>query len=278
MNQRFAKRYKGRRSPKIDTLKKGVYILPNFLTSLSLFCGFYAIVISMQGNYHKAAWAIIIAALFDGLDGRIARMTHTTTKFGVEFDSLSDLVAFGVAPAVLAYAWALNQYGRWGWAAAFLYVACGAMRLARFNVLAGAGKTSYFMGLPIPAAAGTVSSTAILCLHFGIADRQVLSVIFLLTIYMLAFLMVSSIRYQSFKQLDLKKRKPFNTLLIAILLIYVTAIEREIVLFAMAITYMISGPVNYIGYMVRKRQRKEKTYDINVIQAEDTNAIEKTKS
>ncbi|MEI6125918.1 MAG: CDP-diacylglycerol--serine O-phosphatidyltransferase [Pseudomonadota bacterium] len=276
MNQRFARRYKGRRGPKIDTLKKGVYILPNFLTSLSLFFGFYSIVTTMQGDFLKASWAIIIAALFDGLDGRIARMTHTTTRFGVEYDSLSDLVAFGVAPAALAYGWVLNQYGRWGWVAAFLYVACGAIRLARFNIQTTTVKGNFFTGLPIPAAAGMVTATAIFCFHFDIADKKLLSIFFILTIYILAFLMVSTIRFQSFKQLDLKSRQPFNSVVLAILLIYIVASEPQVMLFVMTLTYMLSGPITYLNYLIKKKKMKEKEQEFKIIHTEDKDAIEKT--
>ncbi|MCX5894523.1 MAG: phosphatidylcholine/phosphatidylserine synthase, partial [Proteobacteria bacterium] len=134
MKPRFAKRYQGEEQPRMNTIKKGIYVLPSFLTSLSLLAGFYSIIATLNGDFIKAAWAILVSGIFDGLDGRVARITHSTTRFGVEYDSLSDLVAFGVAPGVLVYWWALKPLGRWGWLAAFLYVACGAIRLARFNV------------------------------------------------------------------------------------------------------------------------------------------------
>jgi CDP-diacylglycerol---serine O-phosphatidyltransferase len=263
MKQRFMRRRNRppRRGPQMDKLKKGVYILPNFLTSLSLFCGFYAIVSTMRGDYLQAAWAIIVSGLFDGLDGRIARMTNTTSKFGVEYDSLADLVAFGVAPAVLAYGWVLSGYGRWGWVAAFLYVACGAIRLARFNVQSvGSGKGNYFTGLPIPAAAGMVATTIIFCFHMEIADKAVLSILFIGMIYVLAFFMVSTIRFQSFKQFDFRSRKPFNAVILAILLIYIVASEPQIMLFAMGLTYVLSGPLGYGLYMIKKsRTRGQET-------------------
>ncbi len=247
------KYYYRRRGDRINTLKKGVYILPNFLTSLCLLCGFYSVVQTMQGNVVMAAWAIILAAVFDGLDGRIARMTNTTSKFGVEYDSLSDLVAFGVAPGVLAYGWVLNQYGRWGWLAAFLYVACGAMRLARFNVQVNTAKNKFFLGLPIPAAAGMVASTIIFCMHFHFQDKQLLSVFLLLTIYLMAFLMVSTIRFKSFKDIDFASRKPFSAVFVAILLICVVASEPQIMLFAIAALYVFSGPVGYLLYLSKRK-------------------------
>jgi len=240
----------------MDTLKKGVYILPNFLTSLSLFCGFFSIVASLQNDYLKAAWAIVIASVFDGLDGRIARMTKSTTRFGVEYDSLSDLVAFGVAPAVLAFGWVLGGYGRWGWMAAFLYVACGAIRLARFNVQTAVAKGNFFTGLPIPAAAGTVATTAIFCIHVGLTDRAILSIMFLVAIYVLGFLMVSTIKYQSFKQVDFMSRTPFNSVIIAVLLIYVVASEPQLMLFLMAVVYACSGPAVYAAQRLRKARQQ----------------------
>jgi CDP-diacylglycerol--serine O-phosphatidyltransferase len=267
MKQQPHKRFNRRRGKRINTLKKGVYILPNFLTSLSLLCGFYSVVSTMKGDFLIAAWAIIIAAIFDGLDGRIARITHTTTKFGVEYDSLSDLISFGVAPAVLAYGLVLNQYGRWGWLAAFLYVACGAIRLARFNTLLNTIKSDLFQGLPIPAAAGMVVSNVIFCFHFNIVDKKLLSIFLLLTIYMMAILMVSTIKYKSFKSLDLGRRKPFSSVIAAIFLICVVASEPQIVLFTLAFLYVFSGPAGYVIYLLKKKKRKEK--NIEVIEEKD---------
>lgn len=251
MTKRFTRRPPGGR---IDTLKKGVYILPNFLTSLSLFAGFFSIVSTMEGQYLRAAWAIIVAALFDGLDGRIARMTHTTSRFGVEYDSLSDLVSFGVAPAVLAYGWCLSQYGRWGWLAAFLYVACGGVRLARFNVRSGHSSNRYFLGLPIPAAAGVIATAVMFCTHVGFSDKQVLSVFLLLIMYAMALLMVSTIHYTSFKKLDLQGRKPFSAVLALLLLICVVASEPQILLFTIAVLYVFLGPIGYLAYLNAKRR------------------------
>lgn len=265
-----------RRGPQMDRLKKGVYILPNFLTSLSLLCGFYAIVATMQGHYLYAAWAIIVSGLFDGLDGRIARMTGTTSRFGVEYDSLADLVAFGVAPAVLAFGWVLSAHGRWGWVAAFLYVACGAIRLARFNVQSsgGGGSGSYFTGLPIPAAAGMVATTVIFCFHLDIADKMLLSILFVVLIYVLAFLMVSTLRFQSFKQFDFRNRKPFNSVVIAILLIYIVASEPQIMLFAMCLTYALSGPVGYAMHLTKKK--RSPAAGAATVHTEGNDAIQKT--
>jgi CDP-diacylglycerol---serine O-phosphatidyltransferase len=258
MKHDTSKKYYKKRGQKINTLKKGVYILPNFLTSLSLFCGFYSMVSSMGGEFVLAAWAIIVSAIFDGLDGRVARMTHTTSKFGVEYDSLADLVAFGVAPAILAHALVLNQYGRWGWLAAFLYMACGAIRLARFNTMLNVVKSDHFQGIPIPAAAGMVASIVIFCFHFNIADKMLLSIFLLSTMYALAFLMVSSIKFNSFKNLNLGKRKPFSAVVVAILLICILASEPQIMLFVIMTAYVISGPASYLITMSKKNRLKNK--------------------
>ncbi len=251
------KKKRRKKGERINTLKKGVYILPNFLTSLSLFCGFFSIIATMQQLYLQAAWAIVIAALFDTLDGRIARITRSTSRFGMEYDSLSDLISFGVAPAVLAHGWVLNEYGRWGWLAAFLYVACGAMRLARFNVKIDIIKGRYFEGLPIPAAATMIVASIIFFFHFGFNDKFIISFFLLLTIYLMSFLMVSTIRFRSFKELGMMRKKPFNAVLIAILIIFVFASQPQLVLFMLAVFYVFSGPFTYILYLLRKKNIQE---------------------
>src|SRR3990167_6074066 len=148
-------------------IKKGIFLLPNLITSASLFGGFYSIIASLDGEFNKAAIAIIVSAVLDGLDGRIARLTRSTSKFGVEYDSLADLVAFGLAPGILIFTWALRPFGKYGWLAAFLYVVCGALRLARFNVQITTIESKRFNGLPIPAAAAMVASTVLLFLYFS---------------------------------------------------------------------------------------------------------------
>lgn len=244
-----------------EGMKRGVYILPNLLTSGSLFCGFYAIIAAFNGKYLFAAVAIAIAVLFDGVDGKVARLTKTTSRFGVEYDSLADLVAFGVAPAILVFAWALQPYGKFGWLAVFLYVACGALRLARFNVQLDTVEARYFRGLPIPAAAGLITATFFLLHRLG--ERGETKHLFLLLLtYMLAFLMVSNIRYPSFKNLELLKRKPFSTLVASILVIVVVVAEPGIILFIIAASYLLLGPVGVVRGWYRKREtavHEEKT-------------------
>jgi len=261
MSDYSSKKYYRKKRPRIDTLKRGVYILPNFLTSLGLFCGFFSIITTMHGDYLKAAWAIVIAGVFDALDGRIARMTHTTSRFGLEYDSLSDLVAFGVAPALLSYSWVLDQHGRMGWLAAFLFVGCGAVRLARFNVLSGSMKSGYFQGMPIPAAAGMVASTVIFCFHFNFVDKTPLSMIFVLMIFFLAFLMVSNISFRSFKDFDLRSRMPVSSVVLVILLIVVIAAEPQIMLFSIGVLYLLSALVFHaLEVLKRKNTSEESTH------------------
>ena len=237
-----------------EGMKRGVFVLPNLLTTGSLFCGFYAIIAAFNEQYLYAAVAIAIAVLFDGVDGKVARLTKTTSRFGVEYDSLSDLVAFGVAPAILVFAWALRPYGKFGWLAAFLYVACGSLRLARFNVQIDTVESRYFRGLPIPGAASLILTTVFL-LHRLDVQGEVINLFILLMIYLLAFLMVSNIRYPSFKNLELLKRKPFNTLVAVVLVIVVVVAEPAIVLFIFAAVYLLLGPMSVVWRWYRKREK-----------------------
>jgi CDP-diacylglycerol--serine O-phosphatidyltransferase len=222
--------------------RKSIYLLPNLLTSASLFSGFYAIIAAIRGNYQAAAVAILISGVLDGLDGRVARLTRTTSKFGLEYDSLSDLVAFGVAPGILAFMWGLQGYGRLGWLAAFLYVSTTALRLARFNVLSHTSSGTYFLGLPCPSAAAVVATSVLLYQHFGIYG-PVRHVSILIMVYCLSFLMVSSVHYQSFKEVRWLQQHPFSGMVVLILAIMVVAMEPKVTLFVLTITYVISGPI-----------------------------------
>lgn len=240
-----------------ESLRKGVYLLPNLLTTGSLFAGFYSIIATINGNFNIAAWFILVAAVFDALDGRVARLTGTTSRFGVEYDSLADLVAFGVAPGVLMYLWALKPFGKLGWLAAFLYVVCGALRLARFNVQVNTVESKRFVGLPIPAAAGMVASCVLLFYYLG-GSGTIKKASILLLIYVLAFLMVSNIRFYSFKDPELVKRQPFGFLVLAIFAIIIITARPEIMLFSLAFGYMISGPIGFLfGLMRRGRKTKD---------------------
>jgi len=234
-----------------ENVRRGVYLLPNLLTTGGLFAGFYSIVATMNGNYLLAGWFVLIAAVFDGLDGKVARMTGTTSRFGVEYDSLADLVAFGVAPGLMMYAWALKPFGKLGWLAAFLYVVCGALRLARFNVQITTVESKRFVGLPIPAAAGMSASLVIFFHHMG-GTGTIKKVSVLLLIYVLAALMVSNIRYYAFKDPELVRRQPFGFLVLAIIFIIVIVAQPEIMLFTLACAYVASGPVGSVVTRFRK--------------------------
>jgi len=253
MSARFRKRppRRGRRIQR-DDLKKGIYILPNLFTSAGLFAGFYSIVATLNSDFERAAWAVVISGICDAADGRIARLTSTTSKFGVEYDSLADLLAFGLAPALLVYEWALRPYGKWGWSVAFLFVVCGALRLARYNVQIDNVEAVSFKGLPIPAAAGMVVSTVLIFPKFdkpGPVEHPVL----LAGIFLLAVLMVSNLKFASFKEFDLRRRKPFPVLLGIIVLLILIVNEPQIVLFTIGVLYTLHGPV-WSFFLWRKRR------------------------
>jgi CDP-diacylglycerol--serine O-phosphatidyltransferase len=241
---------KKRRAP--IRMRRGIYILPNLFTTGNLFCGFWAIVSVFQEKYEYAAYAILLASVFDVLDGKVARLSGATSKFGIQYDSLADLVSFGIAPALLAFSWALRPYGKFGWLAAFLFVVCGALRLARFNVQSSSGEVKYFKGLPIPASALMIALTILLYLRL-IETDWVKDIVILVMIYILAFLMVSSIRYFSFKELDLAKRKPFSIFIFIILTMIVIVMEPTLVLFGFILLYVFSGPVNMVRVWRKRR-------------------------
>jgi CDP-diacylglycerol--serine O-phosphatidyltransferase len=238
-----------------------MYIVPCMLTICSLFSGFYSIVSSFNGHFLTAAIAILVAAVFDGLDGRVARMTGSTSTFGMELDSLCDMVAFGVAPGVLAYLWALTPYGRYGWLAAFLYVAATALRLARFNAQAientrAAARSGHhdFTGLPCPAAAGMIATSVMFSTHVFKTTDTVQHITLLLLVYLLSYLMVSTHRYPSFKHMDIAREKRFQVFVGLILLLILMASEPPITLFAATLLYILSGPL--IAARVRLRRKK----------------------
>jgi CDP-diacylglycerol--serine O-phosphatidyltransferase len=218
-----------------------IYVLPNLLTTGNMFFGFVAIVLSIQQDFTHAAYAIVGAAVFDLLDGRVARITHSTSQFGAEYDSLCDLVSFGVAPGILLYLWALQPFGRIGWLASFLFACCGALRLARFNVQANVIEKNYFQGLPIPMAAGIVASSVLAFTELEIDASR--SYYLLAMTILMAFVMVSNFRYRSFKDIDLKGRKPFWYLVIGVALVFVIATKPEVMLFVLFMGYALLGAI-----------------------------------
>ncbi|HZP39967.1 MAG TPA: CDP-diacylglycerol--serine O-phosphatidyltransferase [Candidatus Binatia bacterium] len=246
----------GRRRHRIPPLRRGVYVLPNLFTSAGLFAGFYSIIATLGHQYRIAAIMILVAQLCDSLDGRIARLTRSSSGFGVQYDSLADLVAFGVAPGILVYQWALRPWGRWGWLAASLYVTCGALRLARFNVQIGTVEKRHFVGLPIPAAADVIAATVLLFYRFGFEGDTTKHISMLLVIYAVAALMVSEIRYFSFKEIRVHQRHPFQTLLGCILVLMLTIGDPMPMLFLGSMTYALSGPVGLALRTLDHRRRR----------------------
>ena len=238
-------------------IKKGIFLLPNLITTASLFAGFYSIIASVQEKYYIAAIAILVSLVFDGLDGRIARMTNTTSKFGAEYDSLSDLIAFGVAPALLAYVWVMSSDGKLGWMAGFLFVACGALRLARFNIQIGIIDSKVFNGLPIPAAASVIATTVIFFYFIGSEGKFHNSYI-TYSVIGLALLMVSNIKYYSFKGMNLRSRVPFTFILIVVGILLVIYYKPEIMAFVVMMGYAISGPVWWVAKFGKKITSKAK--------------------
>ncbi|MCB0220003.1 MAG: CDP-diacylglycerol--serine O-phosphatidyltransferase [Chrysiogenetes bacterium] len=245
-------RIKARRAKaRENARRRGIYVLPALLTTASMFSGFYAIIASIDLRFWEAAWAIVIAGIFDGLDGRVARMTNTTSEFGVQYDSLSDLISFGVAPAILAYNWSLFPYQRWGWVGAFLYVVCAAIRLGRFNIQQeeGEGK-DYFMGLASPAAAGLVITPVLLHQqHLEFFDRFGINGIegtlrhpaYMVLVYVAGLLMVSEIPFKSPKEINFVDRSRFRVLVFFVLLLALLAIQPVWFFFGTIYLYVLGG-------------------------------------
>ena len=227
----------------VAPLRRGVYLVPVAITSIGLLIGFYAIVASLSRHFELAAVLITVAFFCDGLDGRIARASRTSSQFGVEYDSLSDIVAFGVAPATLAYTWALAPAGAWGAAVSGLFVVCGALRLARFNIQTGSIDKSRFVGLPVPGAAMMIAGSALGYSYFEFDSPRMLCALGLVVVLALAGLMVSRVPYPSFKALDWHKHPPLELLLAVLVLVAFVFAMPQFTAFALAAAYVLSGPV-----------------------------------
>lgn len=228
-----------------------IYIVPNIITTANMFCGFFSVISSMDSRFISASWAILVAAVFDMLDGRIARLAKATSQFGVEYDSLSDLLSFGIAPAVLIYQWSLTPFEKLGWIAAFLFVLCGALRLARFNVNVDTVSKAFFQGLPIPIAAGVIATFIIFSHNLNILNRKCVSLLMALG---LAGLMVSTIQFPSFKELNWRSRASFGYLLMGVLSLILIAISPEITLFLILAIYIVLSLVwNVLHFMRRPK-------------------------
>lgn len=223
--------------------RKGIYLLPNLLTTAGLFSGFYAVVMSMNNHFESAAIAIFVAMIFDGLDGRVARMTNTQSDFGAEYDSMADMVSFGMAPALVAYNFGLAELGKIGWLAAFVYVACAALRLARFNTQIGIADNRFFQGLASPAAAALVAGMVWVGIDYDI-DGNEYGIIVAIVTGISGLLMVSNFKYNSFKTIDFHGKVPFVAILVVMLIFIVVATAPSLVLFIVFLLYMVAGPVN----------------------------------
>ncbi len=234
---------------------RGIYLLPNLFTTGCLFAGFYAIVASMNGRFEAAAIAIFIAMIMDGLDGRVARMTNTQSAFGAEYDSLADMVSFGLAPSLVMFQWALSDLGKLGWLAAFVYTAGTALRLARFNTQVGIADKRYFQGLASPAAAAVLAGLIWLGQDYQLEGRSIAILALLITVAM-GVLMVSNVRYRSFKDLDLKGKVPFVTVLVVVLVFVLISIDPPQVLFTVFFLYAVSGPVGTLISLRRRRAER----------------------
>jgi len=235
---------------------QGIYLLPNLFTTAALFAGFYAVIVAMRGDFENAAVAIVLAMVLDGLDGRIARLTNTSSKFGGEYDSLADMVSFGVAPALVVFSWALGDLGKFGWSAAFIYVACTALRLARFNTQIETADKQYFTGLASPSAAAIIASTVWVCSDQGWVGDAVpteLAVLVGLLTALVGFLMIANFPYYSFKTIELRRRVPFVVVIAVVLGFGLITLDPPSILLTAFLAYALSGPL----IMVFKRRRRQ---------------------
>lgn len=236
--------------------RRGIYLLPNLFTTAALFAGFYAIVAAMKGQFEPAAIAVFVAMVMDGLDGRVARLTNTQSEFGVQYDSLADMVSFGLAPALVIYQWALVGLGKPGWLAAFVFAACVALRLARFNTQVGIADKRYFQGLASPAGAAVVAGLVWVGTEHQFDGSAISGVVFVLTVAV-GLLMVSNVRYYSFKEFDLKGKVPFVAAVVVILVFAIIFMQPPEVLFGLALAYAISGPVLTLIQLRQRRLARE---------------------
>jgi len=234
--------------------RRGIYLLPNLFTTAGLFAGFYAIVAGMKGQFDVAAIAVFVAMIMDGLDGRVARLTGTESEFGAQYDSLSDMVCFGVTPALVVYSWGLQYLGKFGWLAAFFYAAATALRLARFNIQSVQADKRFFIGLPCPAAAAVVAGMVWVGTDFAIPGKRISELVAIVTI-IVASLMVSNVRYHSFKELDFKAHVPFVAVLLVVLIYLLIAWDPPKILFGVFLLFALSGPALWAReYFVNRRK------------------------
>lgn len=235
---------------------RGIYLLPNLFTLGALFAGFYAVVAAMKGLFEHAAIAIFIAMVMDSLDGRVARLTNTQTPFGAQLDSLSDMVSFGVAPALVIYSFSLSYFGKLGWLTAFVYASAGALRLARFNTRVSSNDKRYFQGLAIPAGAGIIAGLVWTCVEYEL-DGYFIRPLALVITLAVGLLMVSNVKYRSFKDLDLRGNVPFFAILLVVFLFVIISSDPPGILFMIFLLYGLSGPILYVWHILHKRRKRK---------------------
>jgi CDP-diacylglycerol--serine O-phosphatidyltransferase len=258
----FVPRVQRKRRIPVNKMKKGIFILPSLLTLTSIFFSFYSMIAAIKAEFLLAGALILIAGFFDGLDGKVARLTKTTTRFGLELDSLADVISFGVAPALLMYMWALQPYGRIGWVSAFIFAACGALRLARFNVQSGNIDPKRFNGLPIPAAAAMIATTVIFFDKLELDPANFKTTLLILT-YVISFFMVSSVKFHAFKDLTLVRQKPFSSTVAFVLILALIAAAPWVVPFVICAAYVMSGPIlTIILHNQKKKLALERSLDV----------------
>ncbi len=234
-----------------------IYLLPNMFTLAAMFCGFYAIIQSVEHHFLPAGLAILFAMIFDSIDGRVARLTHTSSPFGAELDSLSDMVSFGVAPAMMAFSWQLHALGKFGWLVAFIYCACAGLRLARFNTLIGIVDKKFFVGLPSPAAAALLVGYIYICNSYELSGMFIKSLTVVLTL-IAAFSMVSNVKFYSFKEFHFHHKAPFRSLLIFLLVLTLLIIYPDLVIFGFFVAYTV---VSYIMWLLNFKKKKKNVLD-----------------
>ena len=241
-----------RKEIKDKKFRRGIYILPSTFTIGNIFCGFYAIIASFKGEFYIAAMLIGIAFILDSLDGRIARLTHSTSPFGKQFDSLADIISFGVAPSLLIFSWAFTNLGRVGWLTSLIFIICGAMRLARFNIQKSHADSRYFIGLPIPA---TAFFLATMVFYYPNQIESKTTAIFIMgLVYLVSFLMISKLRYRSFKDIEFHKRKPYFTIIIIALFFWLVLIHPQVILLALSSSFVLSGILSKMLALRRRRK------------------------
>jgi CDP-diacylglycerol--serine O-phosphatidyltransferase len=239
-------------------LRRGIFLLPNLMTLGALFSGFYAIVAAIAGDFNEAGWALFLAGVFDALDGRIARLTNTQSAFGAQFDSLSDMVSFGVAPAFISFSWAFPDIGRLGWAASFIYMSCAAMRLARFNVQLGSVDNRYFVGLQSPMAAALVGFIPWVSFRHGVEVTSVVAYGMVFITIFAGMLMISNYKYHSFKEVYVKGTVPYLAFVAVVILLVVIAQEPPEVLLTLCIIYVASGPLGALWRRIKVKRSSDR--------------------